>query len=88
MKRHLRLRDSLFASVCGLILSTQQAFAFTIVSPADGSTLKSGQAVTAKVDLGADSGIVKVRYYWYGEQAETLVQQDDSDASIMPRKTS
>ncbi len=84
MKRHLRLRNSLFASACSLILSTQQAFAFTIVSPADGSTLKSGQAVTAKVDLGADSGIVKVRYYWYGEQAETLVQQDDSDASIMP----
>ena len=84
MKRHLWLRNSLFASACGLILSTQQAFAFTIVSPADGSTLKSGQAVTAKVDLGADSGIVKVRYYWYGEQAETLVQQDDSDASIMP----
>ncbi len=84
MKRHLWLRNSLLASACGLLLSTQQAFAFTILSPADGSTIKSGQAITAKVDLGADSGVVNVRYYWYGEQAETLVQQDDATASIMP----
>ena len=68
------------------VLSAEQAFAFKIVTPAEGSTLKSGQALTAKVDLGADSGIVKVRYYWYGELAETLVQQDDSDASIMPQQ--
>lgn len=70
----------------GSLLSAEQTFAFKIVAPADGATLKSGQAVTATVDLGADSGIVKVRYYWYGELAETLVQQDDSDASIMPQQ--
>jgi|CXWL01.1.fsa_nt_gi hypothetical protein len=70
----------------GSLLSAEQTFAFKIMAPADGATLKSGQAVTATVDLGADSGIVKVRYYWYGEQAETLVQQDDSDASIMPQQ--
>jgi len=74
----------------GLVLgrgrSADRAFAFKIVTPAEGSPLKSGQAITAKVDLGADSGIVKVRYYWYGELAETLVQQNDSDASIMPQQ--
>ncbi|MEQ1793384.1 MAG: PKD domain-containing protein [Nitrospira sp.] len=86
MKRHLRLRKSLITSACCLILSTQQAFAFKIVAPADGSTIKSGQTITARVDLGADSGIVKVRYYWYPDQAETLVQQDDSAASIMPQQ--
>lgn len=63
-----------------------QAWAFKIVSPADGARLKSGHTVTAQVDLGADSGIVKVRYYWYGELAETLVQQDDSEASTMPQQ--
>lgn len=62
------------------------AHAFKIVNPADGAALKSGETVTAKVDLGSDSGIVRVRYYWYPELAETLVQQDDSDASSMPRQ--
>lgn len=76
----------LCALALGSALSVEQAFAFKIVTPAEGSTLKSGQTVTAQVDLGADSGIVKVRYYWYGELAETLVQQDDSDASIMPQQ--
>lgn len=69
-----------------LTLSGHPAFAFKILSPADGATVKSGQTITAKADLGADSGIVKVRYYWYGALAETLVQQDDSDASIMPQQ--
>ncbi len=68
------------------LLSAEPAHAFRITSPADGAALKSGQTVTATVDPGADSGIVKVRYYWYGEQAETLVQQDDSDTSIMPQQ--
>ena len=63
-------------------LLTGQSFAFKIVEPVNESTIKSGQTITAKVELGSDSGIVKVRYYWYPEQAETLVQQDDSDASI------
>ena len=76
----------LCALTFGSVLSAEQVFAFKIVTPAEGSTLKSGQALTATVDLGADSGIVKVRYYWYGELAETLVQQDDSDASIMPQQ--
>ncbi|MCP9447026.1 MAG: PKD domain-containing protein [Nitrospira sp.] len=65
----------------GSIVSAEPVWAFKIVAPADGATLKSGQTVTARVDLGADTGIVKVRYYWYRDQADTLVQQDDSDAS-------
>lgn len=68
------------------MLQAQQVFAFTIIAPADGSTLNSGQTVTAKVDPGSDSGIVKVRYYWYPDQAETLVQQDDSAPSTMPQQ--
>lgn len=80
------LAVSFFALILLISAQSGQAWAFKIQSPADGATLKSGQAVTVTVDLGADSGIVKVRYYWYGEQAETLVQQDDSDASIMPQQ--
>lgn len=76
----------LFTFALFIALSEQQALAFKILSPADGATIRPGQTITTKVDLGSDSGIVKVRYYWYPEQAETLVQQDDSDASIMPQQ--
>jgi hypothetical protein len=37
--------------------------------------------VNARVDLGKDSGVVTVRYYWYGEQDEVLVEQDDTTAT-------
>lgn len=37
--------------------------------------------MTVHVDLGKDTGIVKVRYYWYGEQDEVLVEQDDLTAT-------
>lgn len=40
--------------------------------------MTAGSTVIAHVDLGKDTGIVKVRYYWYGEQDEVLVEQDDS----------
>jgi hypothetical protein len=33
------------------------------------------------VDLGNDSGIVSVRYYWYSEQDDTLVEQEDATAT-------
>ncbi|MCX5721980.1 MAG: PKD domain-containing protein [Nitrospirae bacterium] len=59
----------------------QPAHALKILEPAEGTKLTSGKTVTARVDLGKDSGIVKVRYYWYGEQDETLVGQEDATAT-------
>ncbi len=59
----------------------QPAEAFKITEPVEGATLASGVTMTARVDLGKDSGIVTVRYYWYGEQDEALVEQDDSTAT-------
>jgi len=64
----------------GLMLSMQPAYAFKITEPAEGTKLTPGQIVTAHVDLGKDSGIVQVRYYWYGEQDDTLVEQEDATA--------
>jgi hypothetical protein len=55
--------------------------AFQIVEPADHSTLESGQVVTARVNVGSDTGIIKVRYYWYPESADTLVEQDEERSS-------
>jgi hypothetical protein len=54
--------------------------AFNITDPAPGAKLAAGQTVTAHVDLGNDIGIVKVRYYWYREQDETLVQQEEAES--------
>jgi hypothetical protein len=62
-----------------LVLATQ-AGAFKILAPAERSTLQSGQTVTARVDVGDDTGLIKVRYFWYPESADTLVQQDEEKA--------
>ena len=59
----------------------QPAQALKILEPAEGAKLTSGKTVTARVDLGKDAGIVTVRYYWYGEQDETLVGQEDATAT-------
>jgi hypothetical protein len=59
-------------------VSLGEALAFKIKEPTNGQTLEPGKPVTAHVDLGNDTGIIKVRYYWYGEQDETLVEQDDA----------
>lgn len=64
-----------------LALAAQPVHAFKITEPADGAKLTAGQTLTAHVDLGNDIGIVKVLYYWYGEQDETLVGQEDSTAT-------
>jgi hypothetical protein len=72
----LRIFNLLPFASC-LICLVQPAFAFKIVSPGDGTVVQPGQTLTAKVDLGSDSGIVKVRYFWYGESADALVQQEE-----------
>jgi hypothetical protein len=74
----LHLIVLIVASSLGIAAPAQ---AFKITEPADGATLTAGQTVTAHVDLGKDFGIVSVRYYWYGEQDETLVEQEDSTST-------
>ncbi|BFU90716.1 MAG: hypothetical protein NTAFB01_19030 [Nitrospira sp.] len=78
--RQTRLRDSVFFICVFCLCLPPHALAFKITEPAAGATLSSGITVTAHVDVGKDTGIVKVRYYWYGEQDEVLVEQDDSTA--------
>jgi hypothetical protein len=71
----------LFAFAFCLAHPAQQALAFKITEPVEGDKLTSGTTVTTGVDLGKDSGIVQVRYYWYGEQDDTLVEQEDATAT-------
>jgi hypothetical protein len=63
------------------LFSAASAQAFKIAEPAEGATLTAGDTVAVHVDLGKDRGIIKVRYYWYGEQDETLVEQEDATAT-------
>ncbi len=81
VKRQTRCRSlGLFLLATCLILAAQPVQALKIVEPAEGVKLTAGKTVTANVDLGKDSGIIKVRYYWYGEQDDTLVEQEDATA--------
>lgn len=54
--------------------------AFTIVAPKTGATLTSGEPTTAEVEAGREAGLVEVRYYWYPDQTESLVEQADERA--------
>jgi PKD domain len=81
VKRQTRCRRlGLFLLATCLILAAQPVQALKIVEPAEGAKLTAGKTVTTNVDLGKDSGIIQVRYYWYGEQDDTLVEQEDATA--------
>ena len=82
VKRQTWVRTFCLSTIASLLcLLSEQAQAFKIIEPAEGAKLTSGTTVTARVDLGKDSGIVQVRYYWYGEEDETLVGQEDATAT-------
>ncbi|HEX6824968.1 MAG TPA: hypothetical protein VF077_01520, partial [Nitrospiraceae bacterium] len=82
VRRKTRYRNlGLFLLTAWLVLTAHTAQAFKIIEPAEGAKLISGTTITARVDLGKDSGIVQVRYYWYGEQDDTLVEQEDATAT-------
>lgn len=72
---------------CALLLLAQPAFAFKILEPKEGSTVKAGQPVTVTVDVGGEAGIVNVKYYWYRELDETLVEQDTSGSAGSAKET-
>jgi hypothetical protein len=81
MKRKTRQWNiGIVAGALCLSLMAQQASAFKILEPAEGAKLTSGATITTNVDLGKDSNIVQVRYYWYSEHDDTLVEQEDATA--------
>jgi hypothetical protein len=65
----------LVTTVLLLSLIHPPAEAFRIVSPADGATLTSDRPVPVEIEAGQEAGLVEVRYYWYPEQTESLVEQ-------------
>ena len=60
-----------------LCMPAPSALAFNIVAPANGAILTSGQPTTVEVEAGKEAGLVEVRYYWYPEQTDALVEQGE-----------
>jgi hypothetical protein len=56
-------------------LGVQPAAAFMITTPTSGALLRAGQSVEVRVELGTDTGLSNVRYYWYREEEEPLPGQ-------------
>ena len=81
LKRETWTRTFVLALFLFTVTLGSPAHAFKITEPADGAKLAAGKTVIAHVDLGKEFGIVSVRYYWYGEQDETLVEQEDATAT-------
>ena len=81
VKRKAQLRISRLALFTTCLAMAFPIHAFQITAPPEGAQLAAGTTIIARVDLGKDAGIIKVRYYWYGEQDEVLVEQDDSTAT-------
>ena len=81
VKRHTCLRNYCLFVFAICLAAINPVHAFKIIEPAEGTKLTAGHTVTARVDLGKDSGIVQVRYYWYGERDDTLVEQEDPTAT-------
>jgi hypothetical protein len=65
----------LLAGVLVLCLPGGRAEAFLIVSPTDGATLISDRPVQVQVEASREAGVVEVRYFWYQEQTEALVER-------------
>ncbi|HKW87043.1 MAG TPA: hypothetical protein VJM82_08230 [Nitrospiraceae bacterium] len=70
--------------MCAVLVYAAPVMAFKIVEPAENSLLKSGKTVPAKVDLGQDTGVIKVRYYWYPQYGDTLVEQHEYEKPAVP----
>ena len=82
MKRNTWVRAFVLYTVAFCLwLLAPHALAFKVLEPVEGAKLTPGITITARVDLGKDSSIVQVRYYWYGEQDDTLVEQEDATAT-------
>ena len=65
-----------------MLCGSPAAWAFSILSPSDAARLRSGQQVSAAVDLGTEIGVARVRYYWYRHGMEPLPAQHATPALI------
>jgi hypothetical protein len=79
--KSLVLTFCLFTFAFCLGAGSPPALAFKIVEPVENSLLQSGETITVKVDLQNDTGVILVRYYWYGELDENRVQEGQTTSA-------
>lgn len=70
--------------VSAIVLSVRlvpiAADAFTIREPLPDVVVAPGQVITARIDLGAETGVHRVRYFWYRQGEEPALLQQTSPA--------
>jgi hypothetical protein len=72
----MSLRWFLPTIVLSVWLAPTVADAFTILAPAAGAIVAPGDVITARVDVGTETGVHRVRYFWYRQGEEpALLQQ-------------
>lgn len=78
----IRLFLALWALVAPIPLFASPALAFRITSPEEDSALTSGQQVQASVDVGRETGVARVLYFWYRQGQEPNGLQQATPALI------
>ncbi len=68
-------------AVC-LWLVPASVAAFTILEPAADAVLEPGQRLMARVDLGSESGVHRVQYFWYRQGDEPVALQQASPSLV------
>jgi len=78
----MSLRWFLFTIVLCVWPAPAVADAFTILEPVAGAVVAPGQVVTARVDIGTETGVHRVRYFWYRQGEEPAMLQQASPALV------
>lgn len=68
-------------AVC-LWLVPASVAAFTILEPAADAVVEPGQRLMARVDLGSESGVHRVQYFWYRQGDEPVALQQASPSLV------
>jgi hypothetical protein len=78
----MSLRWFLFMIVLSLYPAPAVVDAFTIREPLPEAVVAPGDAITVRVDLGAEIGLHRVRYFWYRQGEEPAMLQQASPALV------
>ncbi len=81
VSRHRPVCLSLLVLV-GVLLCPRGTQALNMTAPQEGATLRSGQQVEVRVDIGDQAGVRQVEYYWYRQGEEPLGRQQAEPALV------
>lgn len=71
---------TLFSLFLMLLVTVDRSLAFSITSPTSNQPVYSGQELAVTVDVGTDSGVRRVRYFWYRLDEDPLPLQQTEPA--------